>query len=57
MKSEHWKSLLLSAVLFAFFIGVWFVATQPKESAQQAAAQDEYAGLKGKGAGKSGRTE
>lgn len=54
MKNEHWKSLLLSVVLFAFFIGVWFVATQPKESAQQAAAQDEYAALMGKGAAKSG---
>jgi nitrate/nitrite transport system permease protein len=54
MKKEHWKSLLLSVVLFAFFVGVWFVATQPKESAQQAAAQDEYAALMGKGAAKSG---
>ncbi len=54
MKNEHWKSLLLSVVLFAFFVGVWFVATQPKESVQQAAAQDEYAALMGKGAAKSG---
>jgi nitrate/nitrite transport system permease protein len=54
MKNEHGKSLLLSVVLFALFIGVWFVATQPKESAQQSAAQDEYAALMGKGAAKSG---
>ena len=54
MKKEHWKSLLLTALLFALFIGVWFIATQPKESAQQTAAQDEYAALMGKGAAKSG---
>lgn len=50
MTKEHWKSLLLSAILFLVFLGVWFVATQPKESAQQTAAQDEYAALMGKGA-------
>ena len=54
MKNEHGKSLLLSVVLFALFIGVWFVATQPKESTQQSAAQDEYAALMGKGPTKSG---
>ncbi len=54
MPREHWKSLLLSALLFAVFIGAWFIATQPKESAQQTAAQDEYAALMGKGAAKSG---
>jgi len=53
MKDARWKSLLLSVSLFVLFIGVWFIATQPKESQQQIAARDEYAALMGKGATKS----
>jgi nitrate/nitrite transport system permease protein len=45
------KAAALSLVFLAFLLGVWHVATLPKEKA--AAAEDEYARLMGKGATKS----
>jgi nitrate/nitrite transport system permease protein len=45
------KAGLLSLVFLAFLVGVWHVATLPKEKAP--AAEDEYAKLMGKGAKKS----
>ena len=45
------KAAALSLVFLAFLLGVWHVATLPKEKAS--AAEDEYARLMGKGARKS----
>jgi nitrate/nitrite transport system permease protein len=45
------KAAALSLVFLAFLLGVWHVATLPKEKA--ATAEDEYAKLMGKGAQKS----
>jgi nitrate/nitrite transport system permease protein len=45
------KAAALSLVLLAFLLGLWHVATLPKEKAS--AAEDEYARLMGKGAKKS----
>ena len=45
------KAAALSLVFLAFLLGVWHVATLPKEKA--AAAEDEYAKLMGQGARKS----
>jgi nitrate/nitrite transport system permease protein len=45
------KAAALSLVFLAFLLGVWHVATLPKEKA--ASAEDEYARLMGKGAAKS----
>ena len=45
------KAAALSLVFLAFLVGVWHVATLPKEKAS--AAEDEYAKLMGKGANKS----
>ena len=47
---EILKAGLLSLVLLLFFIGIWHVATLPKEAA--AAGDTEYARLMGKGARK-----
>ena len=45
------KAAALSLVFLVFLLGLWHVATLPKEKAS--AAEDEYAKLMGKGAAKS----
>ena len=54
MNSEIPKAAFISVLLFLLFIGVWYMATLPKESASRAGANAEYAALMGKGAEKSG---
>ena len=46
--SEGFRAAILSCVILLIFLGVWHVATLPKE--QAASANDEYAKLMGKGA-------
>jgi len=48
---EALKAAILSLLLLLFLIGIWHVATLPKETA--AAADSEYAKLMGKGAARS----
>ena len=52
-RAQRLKAGLLSLLLFALFLGVWQLATQPKESGSLAGASAEYAALMGKGAEKS----
>ena len=54
MRSETLKAAFISIALFLLFIGVWHIATLPKESASLAGANAEYAALMGKSAGKPG---
>jgi nitrate/nitrite transport system permease protein len=54
--SARMRSVLaagLSAAFLALFLGIWHLATLPKQSAAPSAADSEYAKLMGKGASKS----
>ena len=53
MRHESLKAALISVILFVLFIGVWHLATLPKESTALNGASAEYAALMGKGAEKS----
>ena len=54
MRSERFKAGVISVLLFLVLVGVWHIATLPKESTALVGADAEYAALMGKGAEKSG---